>query len=365
VQALGHVDAIIEKAIADHKCPGAVLYVGLGDEPLYRKAYGRRALQPEPLDMTVDTVFDLASLSKTVGTSTSVMILADRGKLAVTDKVAKYLPAFANHGKENITIEMLLLHHGGLIPDNPIGDFDAGGGAGLQAIMNIAPKWDPGSHFAYSDVGFIVLGELVKAVDGRPLDRFAHDEIFVPLGMKDTTYNPPPELRVRAAPTEKRNGQFIVGEVHDPRAYALGGVAGHAGVFSTADDLARWCRMVINGGALDGQRILSEAAVRAWTTPHHLPDGTGGRAYGFDVDTPYSGPRGERFETGTTFGHTGFTGTSFWIDPPHRCFVILLTNSVHPEGKGDVRALRRAVGTAVAEALLGPRPTTRAAEALK
>jgi CubicO group peptidase (beta-lactamase class C family) len=358
---LSAVDAVIDEAIAQGKCPGAVLYVGVGDEAVYRKAYGRRALQPQPVAMTADTVFDLASLSKPVGCSTSIMILADRGKLAISDKVGKYLPAFANHGKEDITIEMLLLHRGGLIPDNPESDYAAGGAAGVAAIMKLTPQWPPGTHFAYSDVGFIVLGELVKAVDGRALDRFAREEVFEPLGMKETTYNPPAELRARAAPTEKRNGQWIIGEVHDPRAYAMGGVAGHAGLFSTADDLARWCRMILHHGTLDGRRILSETAVQQWTAAHYLPDGTAGRAYGFDVDTGYSQPLGERFEKGTTFGHTGFTGTSFWIDPGHRCFVILLTNSVHPKGKGNVLALRRRVSTVVAEGLGVGAATTKPA----
>jgi CubicO group peptidase (beta-lactamase class C family) len=348
------VDAVIEDAIAHGQCPGAVLYVGSHDQQVYRKAYGHRALKPEPTAMTADTVFDLASLSKPIGCSTAIMILADRGKLALTDKVAKHLPAFGNHGKEAITIEQLLLHRGGLIPDNPITDFDGGAVAGLAAIFSSTPKWDPGTRFAYSDVGFIVLGEVVKTVDGRPLDQFAKEEIFDPLGMKETGYNPPAALRPRIAPTEMRNGEWIIGQVHDPRSFAMGGVAGHAGVFSTVDDLARFCRMILHGGSLDGKRILSAAMVKEWTKVRYLPDGTSGRTYGFDADTGYSQPRGERFEKGVSFGHTGFTGTSFWIDPKSECFVILLTSSVHPDGKGDVRALRRKVSTTVAEALLGP-----------
>ncbi len=353
IASLHGVDAIPDDAIAHHDCPGAVLYVGSHDRAVYRKAYGHRALQPETVDMTTDTVFDLASLSKPIGCSTAIMILADRGKLAVADKVAKFLPSFGNRGKEAITIEQLLLHRGGLIPDNPMSDFNGGGAAGLAAIFNSTPQWEPGTRFAYSDVGFIVLGEVVKAVDGRSLDRFAKEEIFDPLGMIDTGYNPPATSRPRTAPTEKRGGEWMLGTVHDPRAFALGGVAGHAGLFSTADDLARFCRMILHGGSLDGKRILSEAMVKEWTHTRTLPDGTAGRTYGFDSDTGYSQPRGERFERGTTFGHTGFTGTSLWIDPKNECFVILLTNAVHPDGKGDVRALRRKVSTFVAEKLLG------------
>ena len=355
---LGHlqkVDAIIEEAIAQGKCPGAVLYVGLHDQPLYRKAYGFRSLVPQKVAMTPDTIFDLASLTKPIATSTCIMVLADRGKLAVSEKVAKYLPAFGNHGKEDITIEQLLLHRAGLIPDNPISDFDKGSAAGLAAIFDSSPKWPPGSRFAYSDVGFIVLGQVVEAVDGRSLDRFAEEEVFTPLGMRDTTYNPPTALRERIAATETRGGKPMTGEVHDPRAFAMKGVAGHAGLFSTADDLARFCRMILHRGSLDGRRMMSEAMANAWIAPRYFPDGSNGRTYGFDVATPYSSPRGDRFEKGQTFGHTGFTGTSVWIDPRHDCFVILLTNSVHPDGKGNVIGLRRKVSTLVAEAILGPK----------
>jgi serine-type D-Ala-D-Ala carboxypeptidase len=361
---LRQADSIIDEAIAQKKCPGAVLLVGLHDQIVYRKAYGHRALQPEAVDMTPDTVFDLASLSKPIGTSTSIMILADRGKLHFSDKVGKYLPAFANHGKEEITIETLLLHRGGLIPDNPIEDYADGGAAGVQHIMDCEPKWTPDTHFAYSDVGFIVLGEVVKAIDGRSLDQFAKQDVFEPLGMIDTMYNPPASVRPRIAPTEQRDGRWIIGEVHDPRSYAMGGVAGHAGVFSTADDLARFCRMILHRGELNGRRILSAEIVKEWTAVHYLPDGNGGKAgrtYGFDADTGYSQPKGDRFPRGVSFGHTGFTGTSFWIDPAHDCYVILLTNSVHPNGKGNVLALRRAVSNAVADALLGPAAATQPA----
>jgi uncharacterized protein YbbC (DUF1343 family)/CubicO group peptidase (beta-lactamase class C family) len=306
--------------------------------------------------MTVDTIFDLASLSKPVGCATSVMLLAERGKLNVKDPVAKYLPAFAANGKDKVTIENLLLHRGGLVPDNAIEDFKDGPAKALERVMALTPVAEPGTKFIYSDVGFIVLGEVVKTVSGKPLEQFARDEIFAPLRMADTSYRPPEALRPRIAPTEQRDGHWMVGEVHDPRAYALGGVAGHAGLFGTADDLARFCRMILGGGRLDGTRILSEATVREMTTPRPLPDGSDARTYGFDVDTPYSSPRGDRFPHGTSFGHTGFTGTMFWMDPASKSYVVLLTSSVHPDGRGNVINLRRYVSTAVAETLLGPAP---------
>jgi uncharacterized protein YbbC (DUF1343 family)/CubicO group peptidase (beta-lactamase class C family) len=352
---MARADKLIADAIAARQCPGAVLLVGRGDAILYEKAYGNRALLPKPEAMTADTVFDIASLSKPVGTAASIMLLSERGLLNVDAPVAKYLPAFGANGKEKITIADLLLHRSGMVPDNEMADYADGPKAAMGKILALAPAWPPGSRFAYSDVNYIVLGELVRAVDGRSLDVFAREELFRPLGMTDTTYNPPAALQARCAPTEQRDGHWIRGEVHDPRSYALGGVAGHAGIFSTAADLSRFCRMIVNGGQLDGVRVLKQSTVAQWTRPREIPGGTH-RTYGFDVDTPFAGIRGERFEQGATFGHTGFTGTAFWIDPANHCYFILLTNSVHPNGKGDVRALRHQVATVVAEALLGAAP---------
>ena len=352
-------DKLIDDAIAAGKTPGAVMLVGQGDDVVYRKAYGNRAVEPAEIPETAGTIFDMASLTKSVATGPSIMILSDRGKLSVNDKVAKYIPEFAQNGKQDITIEMLLLHRSGLIPDNEISDFDKGPEEAWKNIFALKPKWEPGTHFAYSDVGFMTLGKLVEVISGQPLDEFSKQNIFDPLGMAHTQYKPPAEWKDKIAPTEQRDGHWMIGEVHDPRAYALGGVAGHAGLFSDADDLSRYCRMLIHGGVLDGHRILKQSTVKEMTTERCLPDGKGCRGYGFDIDTPYSGCRGDRFARGTTYGHTGFTGTMFWIDPIHQCYFILLTNSVHPNGKGNVIRLRHQVATAVAEALLGPEPTTK------
>lgn len=358
-------DNLIEAAIARGELPGAVLLVGRGDRTggqiLYHKAYGKRAVKPEPQAMSIDTIFDLASLSKSIGCATSVMLLIERGKLSPDDKVAKYLPEFGRNGKENITIAHLLLHQAALIPDNAISDYADGPAVAWQKICALPSNAAPGTTFKYSDVGYIVLGKLVERVGGRTLDRFAADEIFLPAGMKETGYNPSAAWKARCAPTEQRAGHWMIGEVHDPRAFALGGVAGHAGLFSTSADLARFARMLLDGGTIDGKQVLKPETVARMTEPHGLPDGSNRRTFGFDCDTAYSGPRGERFERGTTFGHTGFTGTSIWIDPKNDCFYILLTNSVHPDGKGKVLTLRRQVGTVVGEALLGPSPTTQAA----
>jgi serine-type D-Ala-D-Ala carboxypeptidase len=348
----------IDAAIESHQCPGAVLLVGTKDGVLFKQAYGHRAFQPDDLaakEMTVDTIFDLASLSKSIGCATSIMVLVDQGKLKVSDPVSKYLPGMNTPEKKAVTIEQLLLHRGGFIADNNIKDYqNATHELMLDRIYATTQKYEPGTDFVYSDLSFIVLGEVVKAASGgEALDVFAKKHVFEPAGMTETSYLPPDSWKERIAPTQQRAGHWMIGEVHDPRAFALGGFAGHAGVFATADDVGRWCRMILNQGEIDGRRVLSAEAVKAMTTCHYL-DGKHGRGYGLDFTSNLSGaPRGERFEPGTTFGHTGYTGTSFWIDPKHGCFYVLLTNRVNPDDKASVTQLRRRVATIVGEALLG------------
>ncbi len=346
---LARIDQLVEQAIGRGDCPGAVVLVTHRYRPVWFKAYGHRQLRPVPELMTRDTLFDMASLTKVMATATSVMILIDRGRIALDDPVARYLPEFGTNGKERITVEQLLRHRGGLIPDNPLRDYRHGPEEAWRRICALRPVYPVGERFKYTDVGYIVLGKLVERVSGKPLDRFAHEEIFDPLGMKDTMFCPPPELHSRCAPADRRNGRWIRGEVHDPRAYLLGGVAGHAGLFSTATDTATFAHMILAGGSWRGRRILSEGAVRLMVDPGDTPHGQM-RGLGWDIDTGYSGPRGERFPVGS-FGHTGFTGTSLWIDPESRTVVIILTNRLHPDGKGDVRRLRREIATVVAEAV--------------
>jgi CubicO group peptidase (beta-lactamase class C family) len=340
-------DALIDAAVARGEIPGAVLLCASDNRVVHHKAYGHRAVRPEAEPMTTDTVFDLASLTKPIATATSVMILIERGKVGLRDSIAKYLPQFGQNGKDKITVEQLLLHRGGLIADNPMSDYQNGREQALAKIFALGTRSEPGTRFIYTDVGFIVLGELVAAVDGRPLDRFAREEIFLPLGMSQTTFLPDQRLISRCAPTEQRDGRWMRGDVHDPRAFAMGGVAGHAGLFGTADDVSRFCQMFTGGNS-----VLKPQTIRQMTTLQELPDGTGGRGYGLDITSSFSGVRGERFERGTTFGHTGFTGTMFWIDPANRCYFVLLTNRVHPDGKGVVAELRKQVATEVARQML-------------
>jgi uncharacterized protein YbbC (DUF1343 family) len=265
--------------------------------------------------------------------------------------VAKHWPEFAANGKEGVTVEHCLTHVSGLIPDNSLKDYVGSREEMLKRIAGLPLLSPPGTRFRYSDVGFMVLGELVERVGGKPVNEFAAENVFTPLKMRDTGFKPSAELTKRTAPTGVRDGQVIVGEVHDPRSYALGGVAGHAGLFGTADDLARYCRMLLRGGELDGVRVLSPLTVRLFTEPVPVPP-SGLRSRGWDVDTSYSSPRGELFPEGDGFGHTGFTGTSVWVDPPSQTAAIILTSRLHPdEKKGNVTELRRQVGTIVASAL--------------
>jgi uncharacterized protein YbbC (DUF1343 family)/CubicO group peptidase (beta-lactamase class C family) len=357
---LGQIDAAVRDGIDKGQLPGAVVLVVRQGKVAFRKAYGLRSKQPSEVAMTANTVFDLASLTKPVATATSVMLLLEQGKLALADPVAKHLPEFGQNGKDHITVEQLLLHTSGLIADNPVAEYKDGRKMALERVCRLHPVAGPGKRFVYSDVNYIVLGELVEKLGGEPLDVFARKHIFEPLGMKETSFRPGPALAGRAAPTERRDGRWMRGEVHDPRAYLLGGVAGHAGLFSTADDLAVFAQMILNGGVYDGKRVLKPETVRLMTTPRPVPGGL--RALGWDVQTRFSSNRGDGFPVGS-FGHTGFTGTSIWIDPSSRTAVIFLSNRVHPDGKGQINRLRGRVASIVAASVVAApfparKPTT-------
>jgi CubicO group peptidase (beta-lactamase class C family) len=340
------IDEAVTAAITRGDCPGAVVLVVHKDAVVFRKAYGHRALQPAKVAMTPDTVFDMASLTKPVATATSVFVLVEQGKLKLSEKVATYWPEFAANGKEGVTLEHLMVHTSGLTADNALADYKDGKAEALKRVAGLKLEAEPGTRFKYSDVGFITLGELVERVSGQPVNEFAKKHVFEPLGMTDTGYLPPAKLHERTAPTGQRAGKWLVGEVHDPRAAAMGGVAGHAGLFSTADDLAKYARMLLRGGERAGKRILKPETVKAMTEPVPVPMGL--RSRGWDVDTSFSSPRGDAFPKGEGFGHTGFTGTSIWIDPGSQTAVILLTSRVHISEKVQVTKLRREVATIVA-----------------
>ncbi|MEP6801321.1 MAG: exo-beta-N-acetylmuramidase NamZ domain-containing protein [Acidobacteriota bacterium] len=351
---LARIDAAVSEAIAARELPGAVVLVEHAGRVVYRKALGDRAVQPARERMTTDTVFDIASLTKCVATAPSILILVEEGKIRLGDPVTRYIPEFAAGGGERskVTVEQLLTHRAGFAPDDPIALYSGTPDEIFARKYREPLRSRPGAEFVYSDVGYEVLGEIVKRVSGKSLDAFAAERIFRPLGMDQTEFRPMGRGRnapSRIAPTEQREGRSMRGEVHDPRAYAVGGVAGHAGVFSTADDLAKFCRMIVNGGALGSARILSPLGVEALTRPRFYGDGDV-RTLGFDLETGFSNNRGDLFPLGS-FGHTGFTGTGLWIDSSSRTFVVFLSNRVHPDGEGNVVRIRGLVANVVAAAL--------------
>lgn len=361
---LARMDALIAEDIANKRLPGAVVLVGRKGQIVWRKAYGNRALEPSREAMTADTIFDLASLTKIVATATSIMILVERGKLRLADPLSLYIPELKGEGRDRITIEQLLTHVSGYAPDFDLRERWTGYDEAIKRLIKEPLRNPPGTRFSYSDIGFIALGEVVARVSGMPLDQFAQKNIFGPLHMTDTGFRPRPALRARIAPTEKRRGQmsylgdssenagaegevWLRGEVHDPTSYRMNGVAGHAGLFSTANDLAIYCQMILNGGTYGGVRILSPLTVAEMTRPRVVSASGGTRGLGWDMNTSFSTNRGDLFPLGS-FGHTGFTGTSIWIDPASEMFLIFLSNRVHPDGKGDVGPLRGRVATLVA-----------------
>jgi len=341
------LDALLKDAVEKGRAPGAVVLVGHNGNFVYRKAFGYRALDPSKEPMTVDTIFDMASLTKVMATTSCVMRLVQLGQVKLNDPVAKYIPEFAHNGKDDVTVRQLLTHYSGLRPDLDLKQYWSGLEEGYNRANAEKLMDPPGSVFVYSDINFVVLGELVQRVGGMPLDQYAQTYIFGPLGMTSTRFLPPADWKPRIAPTERdeRTGQMLRGVVHDPTARRMGGVAGDAGLFSIADDVAKFAQALLNGGA----PVFSPGIVEKMTTPQQPPNLTDVRGLGWDIDSPFSSNRGELLPVGS-FGHTGFTGTSLWIDPATNTYIILLTNAVHIKD-GNVIALRTEVATAVAAAL--------------
>jgi uncharacterized protein YbbC (DUF1343 family)/CubicO group peptidase (beta-lactamase class C family) len=375
---LNGIDALIREDIEQKKLPGAVVLVGRGERTVYQRAIGQRAILPSREPMTLDTIFDLASLTKVIVTTTSMTMLIEQGKVRLNDRVSTFIPGFERYGKENITVRQLLTHTSGLRPDLDLADNWSGYDTAIALAIEEVPASPPGTRFVYSDINFFLLGDIIRRVTKQPLDQFAREHIFEPLGMKDTMFLPPVSLRGRIAPTERCSAlgwpcdpmmagimparapsvEMLRGVVHDPTARRMGGVAGHAGLFSTAADLAIFCRMLLGNGAYRGTRILSPLAVTKMTMPATPADERNVRSLGWDMDSAFSGNRGELLPLGS-FGHTGFTGTSLWIDPATNLFVIFLSNRVHPDGKGDVTPLRARVSTVAASAVNALPPGAR------
>lgn len=361
---LARMDSVIEESISKHELPGAVVLVARKGRVVWEKAYGSRAVEPAAEAMTTDTIFDLASLTKVIATATSIMILVERGQVRLSDPLSRFFPEIKGDERERITIEHLLTHRSGYAPDFDLRERWTGYDEAIKRLIKEPVRSSPGTRFVYSDIGYIALGEVVHRVAGVPLDQFASRNIFVPLGMRDTGFRPPRAKVSRIAPTEKRRGQmsylgdtpddvgvdgdkWLRGEVHDPTSFRMAGVAGHAGLFSTAGDVAIYCQMILNNGQYRGVRVLSPLSVAAMVRPRLVAENGWSRGLGWDINTSFSTNRGDAFPLGS-FGHTGFTGTSVWIDPATDMFVVFLSNRVHPDGKGDVASLRGRVATIAA-----------------
>src|SRR5580765_7996619 len=319
-ERLARMDEVIAESIAKKELPGAVVLVGRHGKVVWHKAYGARAIEPQREAMTTDTIFDLASLTKVVATTTSIMILIEQGKVRLNDPVVQFIPEMKGEGRDAITIEHLLTHMTGFAPDFDLRDRWTGYDEAMKRLYREPLRNPPGTRFVYSDINYIALGEVVHRVSGLLLDEFAHRNIFAPLGMRDTGFKPDAKLRARIAPTEKRRGQmnylgdsganagsqgdqWLRGEVHDPTSFRMNGVAGHAGLFSTADDLAIFCQMLLSGGVYNGVRILSPLTIATMTQPHAVAENGAARGLGWDIATSFSSNGGDLFPLGS-FGHT-------------------------------------------------------------
>jgi len=334
---LAEIDGVAAEEIEKGAFPGCVIAIGRHGKLVLLKAYGHRQIEPQTVPMTTDTMFDLASVTKPVATATSVMVLVEEGKVRLDDPVAKHVPEFGQNGKQEITVFQLLTHQGGLVADNPIADYRDGPQRAWERIFALEPVVEPGSKFLYTDVGYAVLGEMVRRVSGDDLDAFSRARVFGPLGMDETTYFPGEVLRRRAAVTEKRGDHWMQGEVHDPRAFRLGGIAGHAGLFSTAEDLAVFAQMMLGRGRYAGVRLLREEAVAAMLRPNDVAGRLWGLGWGVRTNAVPGRP------DLPVFGHLGYTGTSVRFSPELDLLFVFLSNRVHPKDPGSLDAIASAV----------------------
>jgi beta-glucosidase-like glycosyl hydrolase/CubicO group peptidase (beta-lactamase class C family) len=347
---LAKLDSIVQRAIKDSATPGAVLLVAKDGVIVYYKAFGRYTYSPYSREVDINSVYDMASITKPVATTLSIMKLYEEGRIDIEDPVAKYLPRFAQRGKGNVKIKNLLLHNSGLPGWRPLYQLCRTPEEVIDTIFATPLEYETGTKTVYSDLGFITLGKIVEVVTGMPLDEYVKKTFYEPLGMRSTTFRPPKEWLDRIAPTEYDStlGDFVHGVVHDENARRLGGVAGHAGLFSTARDLAVCMQMLINGGEYGGKRFFKEETVRFFTKRWKNNRGLGWdnamSPYGKSALAGAFGPN--------AFGHTGFTGTSVYVYPEKKIIAVLLTNRVHPTRKNKKHIpLRKAVHKAIVEAL--------------
>jgi uncharacterized protein YbbC (DUF1343 family)/CubicO group peptidase (beta-lactamase class C family) len=345
------IDSIVNHAVDDHLFPGAVVVIGHAGKVVFRRAYGMRSLEPAREPMTADTIFDMASLTKPTMTALAVMQLAEAGKINVNEPASKYLPEFGVNGKQSITIRQLLTHYSGLAPDLDLKEQWQGKQEAFNRAFNSVPAHAPGARFQYSDINYIVLGALVERISRLSLDEYAQRSIIAPMGLDHCRYLPPESWDAGIAPTQYDEHQVMLrGTVHDPTARRMGGVAGDAGLFCSGDDAATYAQNLLDRLAGRASKFpLSRAVLEKMVTPEQPATGTALRGFGWDIDSPYSSNRGTLFPIGS-FGHTGFTGTSMWIDPVSDTYVVLLTNAVHPNGGKSINAIRAEVADAAAQA---------------
>ncbi|WP_046901787.1 serine hydrolase [Gluconobacter oxydans] len=346
------VDTVAQRAVRKGEVPGIVLAVGHQGQIVHRYVCGNRSLVPDRETMTWDTRFDMASLTKPTMTALSIMQLVERGQVGLDEPVSRYLPAFAANGKAPVTIRLLLTHYSGLPPDLSLDDAWNGKAEAVHRAMTSSLVNPPADKFVYSDINFITLGLVVEKVSGLSLDAYVQKEILGPLGMTESGYLPDPSLKIIIAPTQyDGHGMMLRGVVHDPTARRMGGVAGHAGLFSDAHDMCLYAQALLDRLAGRPSAFpLRRETLQQMTSPQQPQGKAELRGIGWDIATHYSSPRG-RFFSHTSFGHTGFTGTSLWIDPVSDSYVLILTNRVHPNGSGNVSQLRYDIATEAAHAL--------------
>jgi len=350
-ERFAEVDRILDAAVADGAFPGAVIAVGQHGRLVHLAAHGRQTYDADSPAIAVDTLYDLASLTKVVATTAMAMILFDQGKLDLDAAAARWLPSFVGPGKDRVTVRHLLAHASGVAASEPLFSEISGRRAIVERIETLPLATEPGTKEIYSDLGIILLGEILERIAGAPLDRFVAEHVYQPLDMRDTLFRPPAALLARIAPTERDpwRGRVVHGEVHDENAFAMGGIAPHAGLFSTAPDLARFAAMMLAKGTLDGHRIVSPTTVELFTRRAGIVAGSD-RALGWDTKSAVGSTAGTLFSP-SSFGHTGFTGTSLWLDPGSDTYVVLLSNAIHTRGSAPITALRSDVATAVAQSL--------------
>lgn len=345
---LRRLDDSIRQAIAERNLPGAVLWLEHRGV-VHQGCFGEQAILPSSEPMRPDTIFDISSLTKVVATAPAVMLLVERGQLVLDAPVCRYLPEWKAVGAEQVTIRHLLTHTSGLLVGISGASFTNTAGA-MAVAYRESPRVKPGREFHYCDLNYILLGEVVRSVGGRSLDAFVADSLYRPLGMVDTGFCPAVGTWKRVAPTQRMPEGLLRGVVHDLTARRMEGVAGHAGLFSTAIDLARFARMFLREGELDGVRIFRPETIRMMTSVQSPASVVVRRGLGWDIDSGFSRPRGVIFPLGS-YGHSGFSGAMIWVDPFSQTFVVMLTNRLHPEGKGNVVELYARVSSLAAAAV--------------